>query len=190
MTLQAHRKKIDHALANYNYTMKALQNEEVALQKAKDQERHTLEAQRILQGIAEAVQESAHEQIASVVTRCLETVFGEDSYQFKIDFKQARGKTEARLLFVRDGCEMEPIDASGGGVIDVASFALRLSCLILARPAHRRVIVMDEPYKWLSRDYQPYMREMLEVLSKEFNMQFILVTHSNLLKCGKVIEID
>jgi hypothetical protein len=170
--------------------MKAQQSEEQALDKAKQQEKYTLEAQGILQAIAEGVQQKAHEQIASVVTRCLEAVFQEDAYEFRIEFRQSRGKTEAKLLFVRDGNEIDPIDASGGGVVDVASFALRLSCLILSRPACRRLLVLDEPMKMLSRNYQPCIREMLEVLSKEFSTQIVLVTHSDILKCGKIITLE
>lgn len=189
-SLENHRKRINQILANYNYACKAQADEEEALAKAKAQEKHTLEAQAILQDISRQVQEIAHEQIASVVTRCLEAVFQEDAYTFKIEFEEKRGRTEAKLLFVKDGNEIDPVDASGGGVIDVASFALRLSCLVLSRPACRRLLVLDEPYKYLSKDYQPYMREMLEILSKEFGVQVILVTHSDLIKCGKVITLE
>ncbi len=189
-TLQQHRKRIDLSLTNYKYACDSLRMDEKTLREVKDKEKATLEAQEILQGIAKEVQQAAHTQISSVVTRCLEAVFGDEAYQFKIDFKQARGKTEARLLFVRDGEEIEPIDSTGGGVIDVASFALRLSCLILSRPARRRVLIMDEPWKFLSRDYQPLMRDMMEVLSEELGVQFIIVTHSDLIKCGKVISLE
>lgn len=188
--IDTYRKKVDRALADYQYACRQAEEEEKILQKAKKAESSTLEAQSILQTIAEHVQQEAHQQIADIVTRCLQAVFGEEeAYEFRIDFRQSRGKTEARLLFVRDGYEIDPMDASGGGVIDVAAFAVRLACLHLSAPQNRKLLVLDEPFKMLSKDYQPLVRELLESLSKEMGVQIILVTHSELLSVGKVIEL-
>jgi DNA repair exonuclease SbcCD ATPase subunit len=147
------------------------------------------EAQQIVQAVAETIQEEAHDRIAGVVTRCLAAVFDEP-YEFKINFERARGRTEAKLLFVRDGMEVNPIDASGGGVVDVAAFALRLSCLMLARPACRRVVVLDEPFKFVSADRRANVRAMLEGLAADLGVQFIMVTHIDALRCGHIVEID
>ncbi len=150
---------------------------------------NVLEAQGLIQQVAEEIQSLAHQQIARVVTRCLQTVFGEDAYTFKIAFSKKRGKTEAQLLFVRDGMEIEPVDAAGGGVIDLASFSLRLACLMLAVPRKRRLLVLDEPFRHLSSQYRPKVRELLLTISKEFEIQILFITHSRELVCGKVIEV-
>lgn len=149
---------------------------------------HEIAAQEALQGIAAAVQDAAHARIAGVVSECLGAVF-DDPYEFRILFNRARGRTEARLVFVRDGQEINPIDSSGGGVIDVAAFALQVACLMLSRPPARRVMVLDEPFKFVSARYVPRVREMLERLSEELRIQFIMVTHIPELRCGKVIEV-
>lgn len=147
------------------------------------------EAQQIVQAIAETIQEEAHDRIAGVVSQCLATVFDEP-YEFRIRFEQARGRTEARLVFVREEQEINPIDASGGGVIDVAAFALRLSCLMLARPAVRRVVVLDEPFKFVSKVYRGRVREMLENLTEELGVQFIMITHIEELVTGEVVRVE
>ena len=148
------------------------------------------EAQRLLQGIAQDVQQRSHEAVAALVTRCLKTVFGEEyGYEFRINFEQRRGRTEADLVFVREGKETDPATASGGGVVDLASFALRLSCLLLSRPAKRRVLVLDEPFRCLSKNHSSTVRELIETLAKECVIQFIIVTHDDQLACGKVIEL-
>lgn len=147
-----------------------------------------LQAQSIAQSVAQTIQQKAHVQIASVVSRCLESVFDEP-YLFKILFEQKRGKTEAKLVFERDGMEVDPLTASGGGVIDVASFALRLSCLMLSKPKLRRVLVMDEPFKFVSQGYRENVKSMLEELSKELKIQIIFVTHIEELVTGKVITL-
>ena len=123
-----------------------------------------------------------------MVSRCLEAVFDEP-YEFHLNFELKRGRTEARLSFVRDGVEVDPLTASGGGVVDVAAFALRLSCLMLAQPPLRRLLVMDEPFKYVSEEYRERIRVLLETLATEMGVQFVMVTHITELKTGTVIEL-
>lgn len=145
-------------------------------------------AQEIAQAVAAIVQQQAHERIAGIVSKCLAIVF-EEPYEFRINFEQKRGKTEARLVFLRDGHELDPMEDSGLGVVDVAAFALRLASLVLTRPVKRRTIIMDEPMKFVSRDYHSRIRTMLSMLSEELNVQVILVTHIEALQMGKVVEL-
>ncbi len=79
--------------------------------------------------------------------------------------------------------------ASGGGVVDVASFALRLASLMLARPIPRRLIVLDEPFKFLSEGHRGRIREMLLGLADQMKMQFVMVTHVRELECGKTVRM-
>ena len=145
-------------------------------------------AQQVLQELAQSTQQHAHDQIAKVVTRCLRAVFP-NPYKFEIIWERKRGRTEARLQFTRDGLTLDPLDSTGGGVIDVASFALRVARLLLVRPARRRLLVMDEPFKCADAPSRPRIQHMLETLSEELDMQFVMVTHSDELQCGKIIEI-
>ncbi len=190
MNLPQIRRKVDQLLASHQHAKRKVREEKAELIRSREKVKTLTEAQGIVQEVAESVQSEAHRQIAHVVTRCLQTVFGEaEAYEFKIVFKKARGKTEAELLFVREGMEIDPIDASGGGVVDLASFALRLACLLLAVPRKRRLLVLDEPFRHLSSQYRPRVRELLLTLAKEFEIQIVFVTHSRELISGKVIEI-
>lgn len=175
--------------SDHRAAMAAVGAEDIALDAAEQELAHSIEARQILQDAAQAVQQAAHMRIAGVVTRCLSATFGDDAYEFQILFEQKRGKTEARLVFVRDGLELSPLDAAGGGVIDVAAFALRLACLMLRRPPARRLLVLDEPFKHLSRNHRPGMRELLLELAVELEMQFIIVTHDPALSMGSVLEL-
>lgn len=133
------------------------------------------EAQRILQAVAQAVQQEVHTRIACVVSRCLAAVF-DDPYEFRIAFDQKRGRTEARLILERRGVEFDdPVNQVGGGVVDVAALALRLACLMLARPLARRLLVLDEPFKNVrGAAYKARVRDMLTGLAEELGVQFIL----------------
>lgn len=146
------------------------------------------QAQETLQHLAQAVQQQAYNQISEVVSSCLSSVF-DDPYEFKIVFERKRGRTEASLRFHRHGLDLDPLTASGGGMVDVAAFALRVACLMQHRPRLNRMVVLDEPMKYVSAEFRPRVREMLEKLSKEMKMQVIMVTHSEDLVAGKVIQL-
>ncbi len=146
-------------------------------------------AQQIIQDVAGRVQQVAHDRVAGVVSRCLEAVF-DDPYSLKITFDQKRGKTEARLTFVRGELELDPLEESGGGVVDVAAFALRLASLLHARPQRRRLLVLDEPFKHVAINVMPKVGALLLSLAKDLNVQFVIVTHSKHLHVGKVVEVE
>ncbi len=74
-------------------------------------------------------------------------------------------------------------------MIDVAAFALRVSCLMLHRPRLNRVVIIDEPFRFVSVQYQDNVREMLEGLSKDLGIQIVFVTHNENLVTGKTIEL-
>lgn len=146
------------------------------------------EAQLAVQTVAQAVQTQAHERIASVVSRCLSSVF-EEPYKFKIIFERKRGRTEAQLVFERNDENVDPMSASGGGVVDVAAFALRMSCLLLAKPKLRRVLVLDEPMKMLSEGYRERVATLFTTLAEELGVQLIIVTHQPEFVQGHLVRL-
>jgi DNA repair exonuclease SbcCD ATPase subunit len=145
-------------------------------------------AQEIVQSIAQNIQQKIHNKIASIVTHCLKVVFPEP-YTFVIHFEQKRGKTEARLSFERNGKEVDPLSSSGGAPVEVASLALRLSCIMLSHPPLRRVVLLDEPFRFLDDNALINVRELLKELSIRFGFQFIMVTHIDELKVGRIFSL-
>lgn len=187
-TLRQLRARVNESLAAYDLARSTRKRERSALAEAETALADALEAQKVTQLVAQTVQAQAHERISSIVTRCLTAIFDEP-YQFKIIFEQKRGKTEARLVFLDGDKELDPLTASGGGVVDVAAFALRLSALLLSRPKLRRVMVLDEPFRFVSQEYLERVGAMILELQKELGIQFIIVTHHQQLQIGKVIRI-
>lgn len=191
MNLTEYRRRADRLAAQYDHARQSVRDERAALKSAREHLANVTEAQKILQTVAQAVQQTAHKRIADVVSRCLEAVFDEP-YSFKIEFERKRGKTEARLSFVRDGLEIDPLTAAGGGVVDVAAFALRVAALILSRPPLRRLIVLDEPFSHVKPPevLGPRICEMIQALSQEFGIQFIIVPSiEDHYQIGKVVPI-
>lgn len=149
-------------------------------------------AQEVAQKVAQAVQNEAHKRMSEIVTRCLTAVF-DDPYEFQIRFERKRGKTEARLVFLRDGKEFDPKEGAGIGVTDVAAFGLRVAGLLMKRPAVRRLIVADEPFKNLNgADLQERASALLKALARDLDFQFIFVTGDGdrwLREAGRVVDI-
>jgi DNA repair exonuclease SbcCD ATPase subunit len=190
MNLQDTRKQVDKILHEYRTNKTMLKNEKQLLEEQQQTLTYTEEAQTILQSVAQSLQQQAHLQISKVVSQCLQTVFYDEDYGFKIRFEKKRGKTEAKLLLLNAGNEVEdPLNEDSGGVLDVASFALRLACLMLAKPKLRRLLVMDEPFKNVSYEYRVNVKQMLEKLTADFDIQIIMVTHEQGFKCGKVVQL-
>lgn len=187
--LAAIRRRTDAKLSELNTARVILKREREALVSAEAAQADAEEAQKVAQVVAQGVQQQAQDRIAGIVTRCLAAVFP-NPYKFRIRFEQKRGQTEASLEFVRDDVAVDPLEASGGGMVDVAAFALRLSCILLSRPPVRRVMTLDEPFKFVSKDHRPKLRALITSLSKELNMQFIFVTHIPELETGKVIDLS
>lgn len=147
-------------------------------------------AQMIIQVVAKETQQQLESHISNLVTMALATVFS-DPYKFKIKFIEKRNKTECELLLERDGEEFDPMAATGGGIVDIVSFALRVALWNIARPRSRNVLILDEPFRFVSRDLQPKAASLLKRISKELELQIIMVSHSQDLieEADKVFDI-
>jgi DNA repair exonuclease SbcCD ATPase subunit len=187
--LMYERKRVDALLADRRASIKHFKIEKKELKTLTASLTNQKDAQIIVQNIAQLIQQKAHERIEGVVSKCLEAVFG-NAYGFKIRFERKRGRTEANLILLKDGHEIEDgLNADSGGVVEVAAFALRLACIVLAKPALKRIVIMDEPFRNLDAGNRENMRVLLEELSEDFKVQFILVTHEEAFHAGKVIKI-
>lgn len=142
------------------------------------------QSQVFLQKVAQETQEHLKFQVEDVVNLALETCFPGE-YNFQILFNVSRGKTDAELVFFdqKTNRQIDPMNASGGGVVDLTCFALRIACYALEQGTDN-VIVLDEPFRFLSRDLQSRAGEILKILSDKMHLQIILVTH-----IGELINI-
>ena len=161
--------------ATQEYLSEKLRNEEKSLLSLQRNANDLLEVRALFQKAAQDTQQKLEFHISNLVSTALAAVF-DDPYTFQLEFVQKRNKTEAELWFVRNGEKMKPIDASGGGAVDVASFALRIAFWSLTKKT-RPLIILDEPFKHLSADLQNRASDMLKMLSENLGLQIILVSH-------------
>ena len=130
----------------------------------------------VLQVVAQQTQQNLEYHISNLVTTALSSVWGADAPEFKAEINIRRGKTECDLYFVEGEETFKPIDSSGGGTLDIASFALRISIWSLNK--NRPTFLLDEPFKYVSPDLQHKVSDMLKMLSKKLGIQIIMVSHA------------
>ena len=134
------------------------------------------EAREIIRKVGMDTQSELQVSISDITSLALEAVFP-DPYELKVEFIQRRNKTECDLYFERDGNRVDPLTASGVGAVDVAAFALRIASWSMSVPHSRNTIILDEPFRFLSENYQEQAAMMLKQISSKLGIQLIIVTH-------------
>lgn len=145
--------------------------------KIKDHEKqydNMIKARWVITEVGKNTQEKLKEYIESMVTTALQAVFEKD-YEFKINFNIKRNKPEAELKIKFNGIELDPKDEVGGGIVDVASFALRIVLWSLQKPKTSNILFLDEPFKFLHGNLDQACK-MIKKISENLNLQLIIVT--------------
>lgn len=155
----------------------------------KDINRHE-QARELIKEAGLKTQQQLQYHISDITSLALSSVFN-DPYELVAEFVEKRNKTECELSFERDGERMDPMDATGGGAVDVASFALRIASWSMKTPKGNNTIILDEPLKNLDETRQEKGSIMLKEISKKLGIQFIIVTHEDILTsyADKIFEV-
>lgn len=135
-------------------------------------------ARALIQEAALRTQDTLRIRLTAVGSTALNAVFQdpEDDMEFQATFKTSRGRTECALEVVDHGVAMDPMECKGGGVVDVLSFALRVSFWSMRRS--RPVLILDEPFKNLrGAGMQAAAVDMMRTVAKRLGLQIIMVTH-------------
>lgn len=136
-------------------------------------------AARVFYAASAAARENARARLERAVTSALRAVFG-PGVSFAVEVGDRRGRPEAEFYVVSeyggDTLKTPVLDARGGGVVDVASLALRAAVAAAVTPPGTPV-VLDEPGKHLSEGYSRALGQLLKAIADETGRQFIVVTH-------------
>jgi DNA repair exonuclease SbcCD ATPase subunit len=169
--------------ATQTYLETQLQTLTETLQEQMNQGSNLLEVRGLFQKAAQETQKKLEFHINNLVSAALASVFEEDPYEFQLEFVQKRGKTEAEVWFVRNGEKLKPIDASGGGAVDVADLAARIAFWSLTKKT-RPLFILDEPFRNLNEGRQERALDMLRMLSEKTNLQIVMISHIKQLISG------
>ena len=176
--LQFYNKKIEQLKGQKQSIESLLQKTESDFKKVKKNIKDIEIAQFIIQTVAKETQENLIYNIENIVTSALEAVL-DQPYKFVVQFNIKRNRTECKLLFKRDNKLIEPLNSSGYGAADLASFALRIAAWSLTNPKKRSIFILDEPFKHLSTELHEKASMLIQELSKKMAIQFIIITHVN-----------
>lgn len=135
------------------------------------------EAAMEIQALAIACQTSCQTKISNIVNRCLVEIDPDTKYTFKLVFEEKRNQTEARCVLVDEAGNETAVSNVGGGIKNILAFGLRVACLMLYRPAPSRVLILDEPFQWLSKEYRMPMLRLLQTLCTDLGVQIVMITH-------------
>lgn len=112
--------------------------------------------------------------IEQTVTYGLQTVFDDQSLQFKLTVTQVRGGQSVEPVLVHGAVEAPILDAFGGGPAQVVAFLLRL--IVCHRLGLFPVLLLDESFAMVSIEYVPNLAKLLRELAEKLGFTFLLVT--------------
>lgn len=180
MTIQQLRHKLEQQKGQKYLTEKSLATLQKEIEDARTSLTEHEQAREIIRKVGMDTQSQLQVSISDITSLALEAVF-DNPYELKVEFIQRRNKTECDLYFERNGNRVDPLTASGVGAVDVAAFALRIASWSMSVPHSRNVIILDEPFRFLSENYQEQASLMLKEISSKLGIQFLVVTHENTL---------
>jgi ABC-type cobalamin/Fe3+-siderophores transport system ATPase subunit len=136
----------------------------------------------VLNTVGEERQAKAQLTIESLVTRGLQTIFGED-LSFHI-VSTTKAKSTVTDFIVRttlaDGSQVDTpiLEARGGGLAATIGVLLRIVMILLGGKSESHVLVLDEPFAMVSAEFEIPLANFLRDLVDKSPIQIIMVTHS------------
>lgn len=137
----------------------------------------SIEFLTIVQG---ATKEKIKKGFEQIVTYALRFIYSSD-YKFELEFERIGNlqKLDFNIKTPDKQNPLNPMDTSGGGVLNILSLALRVSLLELIRPKLEGFLVLDEPFHNLSKEYMEQAHKFIEAINKKMGRQIILITHKS-----------
>lgn len=180
ITIQQLRNKLEQKKGENLKVKQDIETLETEIRKKKRELRLHEQALVIVIEVGKKTQEQISFHISDITSLTLSSIFP-DPYTLEVEFVQRHNKSECDLYFVRKGNRVNPLKASGGGTVDIASFALRIASWSMQTPHSRNTIILDEPFRFVSENYQEQASMMIKEISKKLGIQFIIITHNQIL---------
>ena len=147
------------------------------LARMEEQTQDFVRAQGFFIELAEQTQRHFREQVESLATVAVRSVF-DRPYSVKLLSEKRRGRMETEILILENGEEFQPKDEMGGSMMDLLSFVMRVILWSLQSPRSRNTFVLDEPMKFLGSGIRlQQAARMLNEISRSLQCQLIIVTH-------------
>jgi DNA repair exonuclease SbcCD ATPase subunit len=136
-----------------------------------------LECVNFLTSFAEWSRERVKVKLETLVNSALSFVFPDKQMFFKLIGKKTKTGLQYDIYIETDGTITSVFDAKGGGVLDIASLALRIAYLKLYEGSLGQVLILDEPFKNLDIERISNAVAWLSHICKELGIMIITATH-------------
>lgn len=173
--------KVGELKGEYNTLKDQQEKSRLLITQLKDDEETYTKAVELLSMVQKVTRDKIKEGFETIVTHALNYIFESNEYKFVLDFNR-RGNLQTLDFNVKTPEKDEALDlldTSGGGVINIVSFALRIVLMEVCSPKINGFVMLDETFANLSAEYQPLASAFLEEINKRFKRQIIMITHSN-----------
>jgi len=134
------------------------------------------EASIVFKKSAILTQNHLADHLSLIATKALKAVFPEKDVELVVEFVERRNTTECDMWIEEGGHQFSLMESRGFGMTDIVSFALRVAYTLLH--SSDNVMIIDEPFRNLSKDKHAAASLMIQELSEELGIQFIICTHS------------
>ena len=177
MTIQAMRERAGAIRHAFDTSQREVEDNQAQLAAFHEIRKSAEAVAEIVSKSAQAAQVRFGAIVAGVVTESLNSVYPDNPYEFRLEFRECAGRTVVDTLLYRDGEPLDPLSSTGGGVWDVLAFALRVALLVLtATDKTRKLLVLDEPFKFLhGAEKQRRAYETMEMVGRQFDLTILCV---------------
>ena len=139
-----------------------------------DENKILLELKEFLLTVSANYRDQLCNLFTSLVTEALSSIFERD-IKFQINLYSYRKEPAIDISVIENNLEVDPQKSCGGGLNDIISFVIKIIFIHLKKSS--KIIILDEPLKFLSRDYIEQSSNFIRDISKRMNIQIILVSH-------------
>lgn len=131
---------------------------------------------RIFSSIITSMREVVIQELRTVITPIVKHIFVTEDFSFDVKYQKV-GNHHRYTPVIMDGDRVRiPKYDSGGGLIPILDFALRVAFLEFGSQKFEKVLFLDEPFGWLGNlSYRT--TDIITKLSRKLGIQFIINTH-------------
>lgn len=169
------QEKLATAKAMRNIHIDAINTSSIQMKQFQEEIIDTKKAIIVIQETAKRIQEQLKFRLEDIINSAIDGLFP-GQYRFALEFVSLRGQTEVKpILYSGDDALEDITETNGGGLADIIGFALRVSFLLISK--NQKVLILDEPFKFVSEEYREAACLIVKKLSHELGIQVIMVTH-------------
>lgn len=160
----------------------AIKNREALNVKLKDlikKESLYEQAIELMKKLVESMSQSQIKHLEELINSSLETIFFDRRYSVDMNVTELRNTNNLQILLneiLDDGTILKTkLDDNGFGVKSIIGFILQIYYILYYH--QYPVLFLDEAFGTLSSQYIPYLKVLIDELSKKYGFIFILITH-------------